>query len=107
MNHKLSPSMEMFMACAAACENCVSLCVNDGKPLSCCILCMDCADMCMLCFRLESHNSSQLKEACKLCAQFCEACAVECEKHAGYHAHCKACAEACRNCAETCRSMLN
>ena len=107
MTLKVSPTMEIFMECAAACENCVSLCINDGKPLSCCPLCMDCADICLLCFRLESHNSVNLKAAARLCADFCEACAVECEKHAGYHAHCKACAEACRKCAEACRSMLN
>ena len=104
---KVSPTMEALMECAAACENCVSISINDGKPLSCCPLCMDCADMCMLCFLLESHNSPNMKAALKLCAEFCDACAAECEKHAGYHPHCKACAIACRKCAEACRSMLN
>jgi hypothetical protein len=33
----------------------------------------------------------------------CEACAVECGKHA--MAHCQQCAHACGNCAQACRSM--
>jgi hypothetical protein len=105
MSRKYTDSMEVFMACAAACENCVSVSINDGKPMSCCPLCMDCADVCMLAFRLEAHNSTYLKDVCRVLATICDACAEECEKHAGYHAHCRACAEACRKCAETCRSM--
>jgi hypothetical protein len=34
-------------------------------------------------------------------------CGVECEQHAGMHAHCRVCAEACRNCAEACRRLLD
>lgn len=107
MNSHYTANMEVFMACAAACENCVSVSIYDGKPLSCCPLCMDCADICMLLFRLEAHNSSWLKQLYGVCADICDACAAECEKHAGYHAHCRACAAACRKCSETCRSMLN
>jgi hypothetical protein len=33
----------------------------------------------------------------------CEACAVECGKHAEHSDHCKTCAEACRKCAEACK----
>ena len=104
---KYTESMEMLMNCAASCENCVSVCINDGKPLSCCPVCLDCADVCMMMFRLEAHNSTFLKSMYTLCADICEACAAECEKHADYHPHCKACMYACRDCAEKCRSMVN
>ena len=104
---KYTDSMETLMNCAAACENCVSVSINDGKPLSCCSICMDCADMCMLTFRLEAHNSTYLKATYRLCAEICEACATECEKHADYHPHCKVCMYACRDCAEKCRSLIN
>ena len=107
MSKMYTESMEVLMACAAACKNCVSVCINDGKPLSCCPLCIDCADVCMLAFRLEANNSAYLKEICRVVADVCDACAEECEKHTGYHAHCKNCAEACRKCAEMCRSKLS
>ena len=99
-----SESMEVLTNCAAACENCVAVSINDGKPLSCCSLCMDCADVCTLVFRLEAHNSSFLRSARQLCIEICEACAAECEKHADYHPHCKACMKACRECAEKLRA---
>src|SRR5215471_12858807 len=79
---KYTESMEILMNCAAACENCVSVCINDGKPLSCCPICLDCADICMTMFRLEAHNSTFLKSMYALCAEICETCANECEKHA-------------------------
>lgn len=107
MNKMYTESMEALMVCAAACENCVSISINDGKPLSCCPLCIDCADVCILAFRLEAHNSRYVKEVMAVCADICTACAEECEKHAGYYPHCKACAAACRKCAEVCRAKLN
>jgi hypothetical protein len=38
-----------------------------------------------------------------LCAEVCDDCAAECEKHE--HDHCQACAGACRKCADECRKM--
>jgi hypothetical protein len=102
---KYTDSMEALMNCAAACENCVSVCINDGKPLSCCHICLDCADICMTLFRLEAHNSTFLKAMYKICADICDACANECEKHADYHPHCKASMYASRDCAEMCRAL--
>ncbi|QQV64854.1 hypothetical protein ABCA12_0142 [Acinetobacter junii] len=65
--------------------------------------CLECADICQLCVRMQQHNSPFLKEICELCAKICEYCAEECEKHS--HDHCKKCAEACRQCAEECRKI--
>ncbi len=107
MIKKYTESMELLMNCAATCENCVSVSINDGKPLSCYPICLDCADVCILLFRLEAHNSSFLNQVRKLCAEICDACAAECEKHADYHPQCKACMYSCRECAEKCRAMLN
>lgn len=39
-----------------------------------------------------------------VCAEFCTACAIECEKHAANHAECKACGEACKACAKACQA---
>jgi hypothetical protein len=63
--------------------------------------------VCMLMFRLEAHNSTSLRSMYGVCADICDNCAAECEKHADYHPQCKACMYACRDCAEKCRSMMN
>ena len=39
------------------------------------------------------------------CAQICDACAKECEKHAAHMEHCRVCAEICRKCADECRKV--
>jgi hypothetical protein len=41
--------------------------------------CLECADICQLCVRMQQHNSPFLKEICELCAKICEYCAEECE----------------------------
>ena len=98
--------------CAEACEYCATACLemhdtdSKGHDMTACIkLCRDCADICTLCGRLTARGSQFMKSFMVVCAEVCEACAAECEKHAGHIAHCKTCAEACRKCAEECRSM--
>ncbi len=100
--------------CAEACERCVTANLDMGDQdskhhdMTACIkLCRDCADICTLCGRLEARGSQFMKQYMQLCADVCEACATECEKHADHHAHCKVCAEACRRCAAECREMAN
>lgn len=41
-----------------------------------------------------------------MCADACDACAMECEKHASKMEECKMCPEACRACAKECRNMM-
>ena len=41
-----------------------------------------------------------------MCADMCEACAMECEKMGGKMEICKQCAEMCRMCAQECRNMM-
>jgi hypothetical protein len=36
----------------------------------------------------------------------CRACAVECERHAAHHDHCRVCAEVCRRCEQACGDLL-
>ncbi|WP_394330467.1 four-helix bundle copper-binding protein [Spirosoma radiotolerans] len=111
MQHNHSHTDTCF-SCAEACERCATACLEmgdkDGKghDMTTCIkLCRDCADICTLCGRLDARGSEFSRDFMALCAEVCEACAEECEKHADHFAHCKACAEACRKCAEECRSM--
>lgn len=37
------------------------------------------------------------------CADICQSCGDECEKHK--HDHCQECAKACKRCTEECRKM--
>jgi hypothetical protein len=65
---------------------------------------MECAAICYATGQLLSLGSDKAMELCRLCADFCEACATECEHHR--HAeHCQVCARTCRHCAKECRAM--
>lgn len=89
--------------CAAACEKCAAACLkeDDGAAMAECIaLDRDCADLCRLAATLMARNSRFSRYISELCADACEACAAECEKHESEH--CQDCAKACRRCAEEC-----
>lgn len=64
----------------------------------------DCAAICLLAVEAMAGGSEFAKQICTLCAEICNACAAECEKHS-HMEHCKKCAEACRKCAMECSSM--
>jgi hypothetical protein len=40
-----------------------------------------------------------------MCADMCDACAMECEKYGNKMEQCKQCADMCRACAQECRNM--
>jgi len=63
---------------------------------------MDCADICALTARLLARGSEHASHLLRECAEICNICGDECEKHAGHHDHCRECAEVCRRCAEAC-----
>lgn len=109
----MSSHVETCFACAKACEECVTACIDmrdtdsKGHDMTACIrLSRDCADLCTLCGRLTARGSQFMQSFMQVCADACDACAAECEKHADHMAHCKACADACRKCADECRSMM-
>jgi hypothetical protein len=52
-----------------------------------------------------SAESEYAKKLLALVAEVCEACATECEKHAGTLEHCRQCAEICHKCAEECSKV--
>ncbi|MEM8606586.1 MAG: Csp1 family four helix bundle copper storage protein [Myxococcota bacterium] len=45
---------------------------------------------------LALSQSSFLSAATALCVEVCDACRIECDKHAHHHDECRACADACR-----------
>ena len=110
----MSAHVQTTFDCAKACEECATACIQMGDADSqghdmtlCIMLSRDCADISTLCGRLTARGSQFVQSFMRVCAEACDACATECEKHADHMAHCKACAEACRKCAEECRSMMN
>ena len=108
MSHeKNQKTIEMLNNCATECNHCTIACLDEQevKMLAKCIkLEIDCAEICRLTASFASRGSIHAMHIMNECAEICDACAAECEKHA-HMEHCKKCAEACRECAEECRSM--
>jgi len=107
MSHEQNQGLiEALAKCAAECNHCATACLDeqDVKMLARCIkLDIDCAEICALAASYVSRGSEHAQHILNECAEICEACATECEKHS-HMEHCKRCAEECRSCAEICHS---
>jgi len=106
-NHKFESCLLACSASAIASLRCASadLKESDVQLLARCIkLNNECAAFCLSTLEALARESESIKQICKLCAEICTACAVECEKHL-HMDHCKICAEACRACAVECTKM--
>lgn len=96
-------------ACRAsivACEQCAIECAKEEDAIMmtrCIDLNKKCALVCKAATELMSMGGEYADLLCPACAEICNACADECEKHE--LDHCKRCAEACRACAEECLKM--
>ena len=108
MSHKKhQKTIQLLNDCVAECNHCTTACLDeqDVQMLSKCIkLNIDCAQICSLTTSLLVRGSEHGEHLMKECAEICDACAEECEKHSHLE-HCKKCAEACRACAEECSVM--
>lgn len=99
--------IEACVRCAQECEHCATACLHeqDVKAMAYCIqLDRDCAEICWTAAAYMSRGSDFAAEICRICADVCDACGAECERHD--MDHCRVCAEACRQCAEECRRMV-
>lgn len=98
----------MLNECAVECNHCFTACLEeqDLKMLAKCIkLEIDCAEICRLAIAFLARGSQHAEHILKECAEICEACAKECQKHSQME-HCKKCAEVCRKCAEACHQPV-
>lgn len=98
--------IDACLDCAVECQHCATACLNenDVKMLARCIqLDLECAEACYASARLMGIGGEHAPAFCATCAEICDACAAECEKHD--LEHCRRCAEVCRKCAEECRAM--
>ncbi len=90
--------------CQQACLACAIACLDETGRKECIRLCLDCADICDVCAKISARKGPMADALKALCADACEKCATECEKHKGDKA-CQHCAEQCRACAKKCRAV--
>ena|SRR5829696_9223564 len=107
MSHEQNQGLiDVLAKCAAECNHCAIACLDeqDVKMLTRCIkLDIDCAEICKLAASYVSRGSEHTQHILNECAEICDACAEECEKHS-HMEHCRKCAGYCRHCAEVCHS---
>ena len=104
MKNSRESLIKMLYECAAACQKCISGCLNDDPNMmaNCIKTDLDCADICITTATFLARNSVHGKHLLAECIEICKACATECEKHK--HQHCIDCAIACRECIAACES---
>lgn len=105
--------IEECYACAQTCTACADACLGEetASDLRQCIrLNLDCADICIatgaMATRRSGSNIDVLRAVIQTCAEACQTCAAECDRHAEKHAHCRVCAETCHSCELACREAL-
>jgi hypothetical protein len=107
-NPKYQTCIDACCICCEACESCCTACLSDQKNVGtmtrCIMLARDCANLCSTAICLMSRGSEYAKQICNVCADICDACAVECEKFSSKE-ECKQCADACKKCAQECRNI--
>lgn len=105
---------ERYQHCIDECNNCATLCnhcaveclhENDEQLTRCIQLDMECAVICRSAAEIMTLGSMYSEKIGEVCADVCNACAAECEKHS-HMEHCRQCAEACRRCADACMHMM-
>lgn len=103
MHNENQEIINQLNECAAECNHCYSECLNekDVTMMARCIeLDRECSDICQLTASMLARGSEHSLQLLKLCADICNTCAEECEKHD--NEHCIRCSEVCYRCAESC-----
>ncbi len=113
VNDALLKFIDAGYECAQTCTSCADACLAEemvAELRQCIRLNLDCADVCVatatVANRRTGSNETVIRQMLEACAGACRLCAVECERHASKHEHCRICAEACRRCSEACQSAL-
>lgn len=97
--------LRILEECASACMECARGCLDEDEVkmlVKCIKLDLDCADICSTTARLIQRGSQVSQQQVGICADICNACGEECEKHAEKMEHCRICAELCRQCEKAC-----
>lgn len=86
--------------CTTVGEVCLTHCLRrlaqgDGSLGECAMRVREMLAVCRVTETLAAAGSEYLSQAAALCADVCESCRLECEKHASHHRECAECAKAC------------
>lgn len=102
---RFDEAIPVVLLCLQHCEQCAAHCTDQGsKALSRCIkLSHACAESCIFCMRVLSSWLPEAKSACRICADFCDACEAECREIQDDIV--QSCADACAECSKVCRSV--
>jgi hypothetical protein len=108
----LAACIDACFECSQACTACADACLSEphvAELTKCVRSDLDCADICDTTGRVLSRHTgydANLTRAMVLaCAQACESCGDECDRHSKM-AHCRLCADACHRCEQACRELL-
>mmetsp|Transcript_23366 Transcript_23366/g.32658 ORF Transcript_23366/g.32658 Transcript_23366/m.32658 type:complete len:119 (+) Transcript_23366:111-467(+) len=95
--------------CAQLCQRAKTHCIIDGKHVTIehLNLLEDCVEICQTSANFMLRGSKNHNLIYQICAQICEACALECEKTCAENDLMKQCASKCRECAQMCRPTEN
>ena len=112
VNQPLGDAAHHLMYCARMCLSCADACAAEKMDMTQCIrLCLDCADTCDATLRVLSRQTEFVATAARAqvaaCRELCAICALECERHAEHHEHCRICGEVCRRCEQACSAVLD
>jgi hypothetical protein len=106
-NEKWPSCIDACMRCAESCEYCATCDLQEDNlkmMINCAQANRACASVCWTSAQLMSMDSEFATKFCNICADICDACAKECERHTDMD-HCQQCAQSCRKCANECRRM--
>lgn len=99
--------------CAEICTICADACLAEpmvANLVQCIALNQNCATISLATGTVLSRQSALepaiARKQVQACLEVAEACAIECEAHAGNLEHCAVCAAACRRAEKMCRNLL-
>ncbi|NYH52236.1 MULTISPECIES: four-helix bundle copper-binding protein [Nocardiopsis] len=111
---KLLACIEACFECAQSCTACADACLSEdtvAELTKCVRTNLDCADQCDTTGRVLSrhtgYDANLTRAILEACEQACKTCADECEAHASMHEHCRVCGEMCRRCQRACRELID
>lgn len=109
MSHEqYQATIEKLHECMTACNHCYDACLQEddvNKMVDCIRLDRECADICAYLEQALGRGTPFASQLAKVCAEICQACGDECNKHD--HQHCQECAQACYACAEACNHLAS
>lgn len=105
MEVKVQGIIDACTKCAAECECCFAMDLDDEDRMNCARANTDCARACWETAGAMARLSPFSFQYCGHCAAICDGCAEVCAQFPDEQ--CKRCMEACRACAQACREFAH